>query len=134
MQTESTAQTWRQRYSFTSNIGEASTSLGEAKNTWQKAVITQVGPQPRRYTVQTTDRAILVRNRVHLRPRVQKTSDATHSAEDYTLDERGPTTEPIPVPSVRDPTPPSHPGVSPPRSTYVTRTGRLIRPPARYQN
>uniref|UniRef100_A0A131YJ66 RNA-directed DNA polymerase n=1 Tax=Rhipicephalus appendiculatus TaxID=34631 RepID=A0A131YJ66_RHIAP len=104
------------------------------KNTWQKAVITQVGPQPRRYTVQTTDRAILVRNRVHLRPRVQKTSDATHSAEDYTLDEREPTTEPIPVPSVRDPTPPSHPGVSPPRSTYVTRTGRLIRPPARYQN
>ncbi|KAL1481553.1 hypothetical protein MTO96_034390 [Rhipicephalus appendiculatus] len=104
------------------------------KNTWQKAVITQVGPQPRRYTVQTTDGAILVRNCVHLRPRVQRMSDATHSAEDYTLDERGPTTEPIPVPSVRDPTPPSHPGVSQPRSTYVTRTGRHIRPPARYQN
>ncbi|CAN7949936.1 unnamed protein product, partial [Ixodes pacificus] len=62
------------------------------KNTWQKAVVTQVGPEPRRYTVQTRSGGVYVRNRYHLRPRTPRAEDDGCSAEEYFPDEPRPTT------------------------------------------
>ncbi|XP_064464578.1 uncharacterized protein K02A2.6-like [Ornithodoros turicata] len=120
------------------------------KKSWQKGVIIQVGPEPRRYTVRTTSGAVYVRNRVHLRPRVHVTDGYRSSPEDYNIRDflRPTNASDLQLPAedtdtrrieARDLQPLSDAshcraevGQSP---TYpVTRSGRTIRPPTRYQD
>ncbi|KAH7946960.1 hypothetical protein HPB52_006412 [Rhipicephalus sanguineus] len=86
---------------------------------WEKATVVNVGPEPRRYAVKTDTGGIFFRNRVHLRPRNTQHTVAEASPEDYDIAEPSP---PIPSQQVEER----------PRPPQTTRSGRRIKPPARY--
>ncbi|KAH7956226.1 hypothetical protein HPB52_007335 [Rhipicephalus sanguineus] len=86
---------------------------------WEKATVVNVGPGPRRYAVKTNTGGIFFRNRIHLRPRNTQQTVAEASPEDYEIAEPSP---PVTTQQVEER----------PRPPQTTRSGRRIKPPARY--
>jgi hypothetical protein len=53
----------------------------QINKTWKKAVIKEIGPEPRSYTLLSSDGKILKRNRVHIRP--QKVSFGNSKEDEW---------------------------------------------------
>lgn len=101
--------------------------------TWKKAVVISLGQHPRSYIIQTESDRQLVRNRIHLRPRILTAGDessrtpaqTSSTAEDYhSVIEH---CEPSTAGSSRLPETGSR------ATLYQTRSGRCVKPPLRYE-
>ncbi|KAH7976761.1 hypothetical protein HPB52_019105 [Rhipicephalus sanguineus] len=86
---------------------------------WESATVVNVGPEPRRYAVNTDTGGIFFRNRIHLRPRNTQQTIAEASPEDYDIAEPS---LPVATQQVEER----------PRPPPTTRSRRRIKPPARY--
>lgn len=93
---------------------------------WKKAVVTQVGPKPRRYTVTSSKGQTYTRNRHHLRARINSREPEVTAEDYYPMD----TPLSSGSPQVR-----ADLGELPSRATTVrTRSGRTVRPPSRFMD
>ena len=99
----------------------------QGKQSWEPAVVLSHHPAPRSYNIKTADETLLRRNRRHLKKTIENPPDVTTNLDDsFTIEDSAPAVNnqmPHPEqPSARVPT----------CNEKRTRSGRIVRPPARF--
>ena len=99
----------------------------QGKQSWEPAVVLNHYPAPRSYNIKTADGTLLRRNRRHLKKTNEKPPNVTTDLdESFTIEDS--------APAVSNQMPPVEPPMAraPPSNEVRTRSGRMVRPPARF--
>ena len=99
----------------------------QGKQSWEPAVVLSHHPAPRSYNIKTADGTLLRRNRRHLKKTIQNPPDVTTNLDDsFTIEDSAPAV------NNQMPHPEQPPARVPTCNEKRTRSGRIVRPPARF--
>ena len=101
----------------------------QGKQSWEPAVVLSHHPAPRSYNIKTADGTLLRRNRRHLKKTNEDPPDVSTNLDDSFIIEDS-------APAVNNQMPPMEPPPArvPPSTEKCTRSGRTVRPPARFRD